>query len=218
MRRLVLSQIMEKLLMLNKNTFNTQEDRYANLLEKIESIESTSILTNLSLNSKYKTYISIYSQLHWFNQLRICEQIIVEKKQLLDSMFSGRNETEKKEEEFLPPQIRDAISDLEIAVEAKKRILEENPQIEKMDFDQIQSVYGKEAYMAEVSHKISCQMIASQNNLPYEILEFILRFPDEDKKLLLESINSRFVALGMNKMDLVLPSVNKTGQLEKGLN
>jgi hypothetical protein len=108
--------------------------------------DATNILTNLDHNSDYKTYVSIFSQIHWFNQLRIAEQIIVEKHRILRELFKNVPDDDAWdaiEADFLIPQLKDAILELQTAVNAKNKIVNEHPEIKTLDYQSIQSSIAK---------------------------------------------------------------------------
>lgn len=145
-------------------------------------------ITNMSINSSYKTYLNILGQTHWFNSLRVCEQIIFRNTELLENEY---NKVHRHENKDIPNSalIRDTLEELKIAVSLKEKILAEHPEINDMSFEEIQFTLGKDAHVSDLSHKIACQVMAKETNLPYDILELLSRFPHDDCLAILEQTN-----------------------------
>lgn len=193
---------------------NDLTEQILNDYSQLESeLTNDAILTNLSLNSRSKTEIAIFGQVHWYNQLRIAEQIIIQKQKILSDILakyqqeSPLKNSDKEQESAIPEnqddsifgyQLRDTYSELQIALAAKKKILSEHPEIVKMSYDYIQESIATEANLAELSHKYVCQMMAKQGHpLPYESLEFLMRMPKKYHQLFLKQLNQKMNEYGV---------------------
>jgi len=85
--------------------------------------------------------------------------------------------------------LRDTLEELKIALTLKEKILEQHPEIQDKEFEQIQLTVGREAHISELSHKITCQILARETNIPYDILELLSRFPHDECLAILEQSN-----------------------------
>lgn len=173
-------------------SFTDQQEQYKQLLKQQEDLGIDQIFTNLDLNSSYKTYLSIAMQVHWFNQLRICEQIIIAKTSVLKNYFS---ETDKfkgnKNDPVLIAQMRDALQELKIAIDMKNCIVSEHPEIKTLSSERLQEIYGKEAHLAEVTHNFAVKILSEQTGVSESLLDYATRLPESDKGTFLQVLETR---------------------------
>lgn len=169
------------------NTINLLQD-YRRFLKQVSPELIENKITNLSINSSYKTYLSILGQTHWFNSLRVCEQIIFRNTELLESKYEELSHHEKQD---IPNSavLRDTLSELKIALNLKEKILAQHPEVTEKGFEEVQLTVGREAHISELSHKITCQILARETNIPYDILELLSRFPHDECLAILEQTN-----------------------------
>lgn len=181
--------------------------QYECLVGQIAELKLDNLKTNLSLNSPYKTYLAISSQVHWYNKLRICEQIIVKQLEILREFFCHNglpfeegdesqvvenlsNKIRSSGDIFLNDKLKDNLDELRIACQEKEKIIKENKNIfAELTAEEIKHKYSKEAHLAEMSHKFMCTILSSVHGLPYEIIDFLTCLPDEDRKMLVKNLN-----------------------------
>lgn len=171
--------------------------------EKAEKMISQR-LTPYSINSAAKVEFAIMGQSHWFDGLRIAENIICEKQEALEHQKISATEQEAKiryQESHLKEYseleqisifaevqrwkldlakqkrlIEDAQVELDTALKVKARILTDNPEIADLTYQEIQLSSSYEAYYDARARQIALALIVSKYSLDPEIVKTLLSF------------------------------------------
>ena len=174
---------------------------------EVSSGDCVDRLTPFSINSAAKVEYQIANQAHWYDALRVAENIICEKQDAIEYAKIAQKEQEQKiryQEVNLSkfPQleqitiladigrwtvdlkkqkrlIEDAEFELATALLMKQKILDAHPEIAKMDYSEIQKIASKEAYLETKARQIVTTILGIKYNLPSEICDFLLQGDEE---------------------------------------
>lgn len=194
------------------------------------NIDSSSFgerITPFSLNSAAKIEYSILSQGHWYDALRMAENIIQEKQDAIAYAEIQKQEQEekiayqKKHLQYQPPLERitiyaniarwtvdcqkqerlleDAHFEMQVALRLKQQILEQNPEIATMDYQQIQEKGSYQAYLHTKAEQLACTAVSLERNLPAELVKFLLS--DQDVLTQIEPMITQNLRIIEGKLD-----------------
>lgn len=184
-------------------------------------------LTPYSINSAAKIEFSILSQGHWYEALRMAENVICEKSDAIKYAKIAKSEQEEKIayqelnlQSYSPLEqisiladisrwaidvekhnrlIEDAQFEMDTALRLKRQILRLYPESATMSYEQMQRDASYQAYLETRAEQLTLAIAGRMYNLPPEVFQFLLNK---------DGTGDRLTSMLTEKLDRLHESIN----------
>lgn len=106
---------------------------------------------------------------------------------------------EQRQKERVEVLIRDAVMELQVALEEKAVILQQNPNFSEASYYDLQSTYGTASFQNKIASNLAIKMLVAEG-ISEEIASVFIEMPEEERNAILEKSRRAYYQCKINPL------------------